>query len=176
MSYSDVILLSGGVDSAFLAITVAPDIAPGLALFVDYGQPSIKRERRAASAIADRVGLDFKELKVDGLELGGMDEWESGLAIVPARNAWLISLAAAFGKNVWIGASPSDADYPDCQPVFLGQFSVALNQAYGSCVSYSPATREHRLRVLAEHGYDEITWSCYGAGDNPCGQCASCSQ
>lgn len=173
--YSDVILLSGGVDSAFLALTVEPE-SDVLTLFVDYGQPSRNREHRAALTIAAGLMIEFKTLTVKGIPLGNMDAWSAGLAIVPARNAWLIALASAFGRNVWIGASPSDADYPDCQPIFLEKMAQALDEAYGACVSYSPATREERVKALAEFGYDQVAWSCYGAGPEPCGQCASCSQ
>ena len=120
--------------------------------------------------------IEFKTLTVKGIPLGNMNAWHAGLAIVPARNAWLIALASAFGENVWIGASPSDADYPDCQPIFLEKMSQALEQAYGVCVSYSSATREERVKALSVFGFDEVAWSCYGAGPEPCGQCASCSQ
>jgi len=175
--YSDVILLSGGVDSAFLAVTVPPEIRPGLALFVDYGQPAAKMERRAATVIAERMYLDFKVVNVDGMPLGDMGQWQSGAAVVPARNLWLISIAAAFGKTVWIGASPEDhADYDDCRPVFLDHLSLSMGRGCGGAVKYSTATRNHRVGILRKRGVDVLAWSCYSAGPEPCGQCASCSQ
>lgn len=174
--YSDVILLSGGVDSTYLAATVKPVRPPGLALFVDYGQPSAKKENAAAATLAKACLLDFRTVQVRGLPLGKMDEWSSGPAVVPARNLWMIALAAAFGETIWIGAAPQDwADYADCRRPFLDSLDRSL-RLLGSTLRYSLVEREARVTHLRDVGFEAYTWSCYGPGPKPCGQCASCSQ
>ena len=174
--YTDVVLLSGGIDSTFVAAELKATQAPGLALFVDYGQPSAKKENQAAATIAKALLLDFRTVQVRGLPLGAMAEWQSGPAVVPARNLWMISLAAAFGDRVWIGCAPQDwTDYADCRTAFLDSLHHSL-RLIGSSVYYSLADRSQRIARLTSIGLEEYTWSCYGPGPKPCGQCASCSQ
>lgn len=175
--YSDVVLLSGGVDSSYLAFTIKPERSPAMALFVDYGQPAAKKEERSARVMAKAALLDFGKVSVHGLPLGDMSDWETGAAVVPARNLWLIAIGAAYGDRVWIGCVPEDfEDYADCRPKFLHDMGVAMNRAYGATVAYSPATRAERVNFLRENELDPFAWSCYGPGPKPCGQCASCSQ
>ncbi len=175
--YSDVILLSGGVDSTFLCFQVKPDKAPALALFVDYGQPAARMEERCARRVAKAAKLDFDFVKVAGLPLGDMSDWQTGPSVVPARNLWLIALAAAFGRTVWLGAVPEDwSDYADCRPSFLSNLDDAMRTAYDAEVRWAYEDRAARVAYLEEHGHALLVWSCYGPGPEPCGACASCKQ
>ena len=60
------ILLSGGMDS----IAVAYLCRPSIAITVDYGQLPAAGEKRAASAVADELGLRHETITVDLLPLG----------------------------------------------------------------------------------------------------------
>ena len=175
--YTDVVLASGGVDSSFLCFKVARERTPALALFVDYGQPAARMEERCARRVAKTAELDFQFVKVAGLPLGDMSDWGSGPSVVPARNLWLIALAAAFGRTVWLGAVPEDwSDYADCRPAFLWELEDAMRTAYDAEVRWACEDRASRVAYLDQHGYANLVWSCYGPGPEPCGGCASCTQ
>lgn len=171
---STAVLLSGGVDSAFAAYCVG-EHGSTVAVFVDYGQPAAAMELRAAHALADSFGWGFREVKIGGMPLGQM---ASGIGphIVPARNLWLISIAAAFAERVWIGCAPQDlAQYADCRPDFLNAMSDAMLELR-RYVEWSDFPRSGRAAWLARRGVLDLCWSCYGPGPEPCGKCASCLQ
>lgn len=171
---STAVLLSGGVDSAYAGYCVG-EHGSTVAVFVDYGQPAAAMEAAAAQQLADAFGWSVREVKVVGMPLGQM---ASGIGphIVPARNLWLISIAAAFAERVWIGCAPQDlAQYADCRPDFLNAMSEALLELR-RYVEWSDMPRSGRQAWLARRGVLELCWSCYGPGPQPCGKCASCRQ
>lgn len=166
-----IVLLSGGIDSAYL-LTLLPR---SRALFVDYGQPSAEMERQAARRLVDRFGWRLSEVTVPGLYLGDMERGY-GAQVVPGRNLILIALAANFGREVWIGAAPQDAaNYPDCREAFLGAASHALDVGYHAAVRWSDKSRILRRSALGD-SVAALCWSCYGSGPEPCGECDSCLQ
>lgn len=61
-----VLLLSGGMDSAALAHWVRP----AAALFIDYGQRPADSEERAATAVANALGIPIDILRIDLSTLG----------------------------------------------------------------------------------------------------------
>lgn len=61
-----VLLLSGGIDSAALAHWVLP----AAALYIDYGQRPADSEERAATAVADTLGIPIDVLRIDLSTLG----------------------------------------------------------------------------------------------------------
>ena len=172
-----VVLLSGGVDSAYLLTTVAE---PAIALFVNYGQPSVIWEHRSAIALARHFGFGLVDVRISGLKLGQMERGD-GACIVPARNLALISVAAnhaAAGNGpgeVWIGCAPQDhLEYPDCREPFLDLVDSSLHLGSEVRLRRSKATRDERLDALGTAA--EMCWSCYGSGPEQCGECASCRQ
>ena len=62
-----VLLLSGGLDSAALAVMIRPT----LALFVDYGQKPREAESRAARAVAALLNIPFTLVRLPLGDLGG---------------------------------------------------------------------------------------------------------
>ena len=112
-----VLLLSGGVDSAFLLSKSRLGELPAskgtlCPVFIGYGQPSEKSEWLAAQALADAMQVPIMRLDVSGIDLGDMG-WEVGARIVPARNMWLIALAAscvpaAKGDVPQLGFAPTE--------------------------------------------------------------------
>jgi len=185
-----ILLFSGGVDSAYLLSVshISGDGPEALTpLFVSYGQPSATAEWGAAKAITKKLGSPLFRVVVDGVPLGDMDIGE-GARVVPARNLWLISLAASllpvalppipqvgFSRNqIWIGAAPQDhADYPDCREAFLESMRKPL-LFLGHDLRWSKVTREERVAHLDEHGLLGLTHSCYD--EVTCGECPSCLQ
>lgn len=168
------VLLSGGIDSAFAGFCVGegPTVT---GVFVDYGQPARKMEALAAAQLADAFGWRLTVANVSGMPLGQMGDGV-GAHVVPARNVWLIALAAAFGDEVWIGCAPQDErDYEDCRLGFLDSADKML-RTIGRRLNWSNTHRDGRIAWLARRGVLDLTWSCYGPGPKPCGECASCRQ
>lgn len=169
---SAAVLLSGGVDSAYLGKLVE---GKATAVFVDYGQPSALMERGASQTIARALGWYWAIVTVRPMPLGDMDTL-TGACVVPARNLWLTSIAAAFGDEVWIGAAPQDQrDYEDCRLHFLASLDDAMRTIHRR-LRWTNASREERVKWLKANNLLAMTWSCYGPGPEPCGECASCRQ
>lgn len=168
-----VFLLSGGIDSAYCAHSM--HVNPGdVGLFVDYGQPAAIPEEKSARRVAERCGLEFRVVRVQGVCLGDM-EFGVAARVVPARNLFLVGLAANHGDEVIIGAAPQDqADYADCRELFLYRSDYLLHDVYGKELTWSIASRGTRVNSLGTLA--ELCWSCYEGGEKPCGGCPSCLQ
>lgn len=170
----NVFLFSGGVDSAYMVHCLRPPGESCMALFIDYSQPAAKKEFTAARVLTNGL-MPFERVKVEGMPLGDMSKG-IGPAIVPARNAWLISLGAAWGRTVWLGCTPSDRrDYDDCRLEFLN-LTDAMLRTLGKRLCWSGVNRYERIKALEEIEMLDYCWSCYGPGPEPCGECASCTQ
>jgi 7-cyano-7-deazaguanine synthase len=170
----EVVLLSGGIDSAcLLADRSATGGAPS-ALFVSYGQPAALAERSASQAVAASVQAAWAEVGVTGIE---PDRGE-----IAGRNALLAHLALT-----WLGRCESaviylgihaESSYRDCSPAFVEETQRSLDFQSGGAVrlsapyvSWPRALVIERARELGLAFTD--TFSCETACD-PCGSCASC--
>jgi 7-cyano-7-deazaguanine synthase len=123
MARNFITLLSGGLDSVVSSYAVVREGGSGEALFLDYGQRSAKREYRAARAIASRLGLGFRRIKLKFLgevtqtalvmndkvipqiglnKLDDRTETEkSAQAVwVPNRNGLFLNVAAALAEGM----------------------------------------------------------------------------
>ena len=144
-----VCLLSGGMDSTTLAYTAKDMGYDILALHVNYGQRTEKKELECAKKIADRLGaLEFIEINLDyftkfgassltdfsiPVEKGALGRVEQPNTYVPFRNGNLIAIAASFceakgGDAVFIGVQSGDhTGYPDCTPEFISAMQNVIN-------------------------------------------------
>jgi 7-cyano-7-deazaguanine synthase len=116
-----VVLLSGGLDSAVALKVAARRGRVAAALFFDYGQRALARERAAARAIAARLGTKFEIINIRWLgkitgaaivdpsiplpRLKAADLRDRALALktaravwVPNRNACMISIGASYAE------------------------------------------------------------------------------
>jgi 7-cyano-7-deazaguanine synthase len=180
---ASVLLLSGGIDSTAVLVEYHDRITR--CLFVDYGQPAVVEEKRAASRMADRFGIEFLVATVRGMNLGSMSDAPGvpGARVVVGRNAVLISLAAnvaGVGGDVWIGCHLDDfEEYHDCREEWLFQMMAALKMGYNVRVR-APFASLPKASVRAKLASQQIEfsnlWSCYApqAPDVPCGTCNSC--
>lgn len=183
---SGVLLASGGLDSSLIAAIHQPRIH----LTVNYGQRNVARELGAAARIAEHYDGEHLIFSMSPWRsptasslLHGLGPLAGQSTIVPGRNAWLISIAAAVAAEryepvVYIGCNATDADiYPDCRPAFL---SAARRAAWlGSRVDVqAPLLDWDKARIGAEcvaYGLPtEMTWSCYAGGAEHCGVCGAC--
>jgi 7-cyano-7-deazaguanine synthase len=116
-------LLSGGLDSVVSSYAVAREGGAGEAVFFDYGQRALKRERKAAQAIAARLGLGFRviplpfleqvtrtalvmndqiipQIKPDKLDDRSETEKSAQAVWVPNRNGLFLNVAAALAEGL----------------------------------------------------------------------------
>ena len=197
-----VCLVSGGLDSTVAAAWAARKYDL-LALHVSYGQRSVERERASAEQVASHLGArEFKSTTIDLLKQlghsaltdrsidiprGTISTDEVPITQVPFRNGIMLALATAWAEAagagaVVIGAVEEDSSgYPDCREQFLIAFERTVR------IGTRP---ERDIRIIAplvhktkgdivslgtELGAPlHLTWSCYEAGPEPCGQCESC--
>lgn len=168
-----VILLSGGVDSAALAVLAKNQGLRVSALFIGYGQAAHAAERAASRAVAQMYGLPWRELQVEGVHFGRGE--------VRGRNAFLVHLALLTldvpSCVLYLGIH-AGTGYRDCSPDFIGLVQSSLDFHTGGQVRlvapFLEAYKEDVYAFAASVGVPfELTYSCE-AGSTPCGTCASC--
>lgn len=172
----NLVLLSGGLDSA-LAWLIAKENGEKMhALWFDYGQAHAQAEFSAMTRFADKVGAEFSIGKIQ--RLGKSD----GVVFV-GRNllfiAHAIPVATQIGADkVWIGCNWTDSErFPDCRIDFLRAADDCAS-AYGVHLM-RPLVKKTKAQVisrLVELGFDpDDFWSCYNpVAGRPCGECLAC--
>lgn len=196
-----VVLLSGGMDSCVCAALAARDYAVA-AVHVSYGQRTEDRERRAFTAICDRLGIpDRLMVRNEALRaIGGSALTDKSIAVpeshtigqeipvtyVPFRNAHFLSVAVSWAEvlgaeNVYIGAvEPDSSGYPDCRPEYYRAFNAVVKAGTkdGRIQIVTPLIGMRKLEIVSlglELGAPlDLTWSCYTKEDRACGVCDSC--
>lgn len=190
----NVVLLSGGVDSATaLALTLKKN-GDADTITVDYGQTH-RRELQAAAAIADHYNVRNTVITLAGL---WFDSALTGLAdiptthadqpdatYVPGRNTILIALAASraesIGANrVVLGCNKDDAaGYPDCRREYLEAYRDVLIAGTVNHVWVTAPllhmTKKQVIAIAQELKVPlDLTYSCYRGQEQPCGRCGAC--
>jgi 7-cyano-7-deazaguanine synthase len=168
----DLVLLSGGIDSAALAVALAAAGSGLRLLFIDYGQPACRSERAAAGSLGLHLGLALAVLRVEGLDIA---EGE-----IHGRNALLVHLALTTGIRVGalhIGIH-AGTGYRDCSPAFVEVMQSSLDlHCDGRLRLSAPLLAMNKAESVAfarDVGLPfELTYSCERA-DGPCNLCRSC--
>ena len=148
-------------------------------------------------AAARRLVVDFTSLR----QIGGSSLTDPSIAVrhgepeegvvptsyVPFRNAHLLAAAASWAevigaRAIFVGAVEADSSgYPDCRPGFFRAFAEAIRlgtRAETTIVIETPVIAMDKAEIVAR-GLSlgvpfELTWSCYEANDEACGECESC--
>ncbi len=198
-----VCLMSGGMDSTTLAY-VAKDMGYDiLALHMNYGQRTQRKELACARRVAERLdAVDFVEISLDyftkfgassltdmsiPVEEGTLGRADHPNTYVPFRNANLISIATSYcesrdGDAIFIGVQSGDhIGYPDCTPQFIAAMQHVISvgtQTEKEIRLLTPFVSMNKTDILREGlrlgvPYED-TWSCYDAEDAACGVCSSC--
>ena len=199
---TDLVLLSGGLDST-TALAQAADIgAAGATISIDYGQRH-RRELEAAARVAEYYGLPniVLDLTSWGRLLGGSSltdpsvevphghyaDPSMSLTVVPNRNATLLMAAAGVAwaneltrvvTAVHAGDHPV---YPDCRPEFIDAARHAMELGTeGRVTLHAPFVTWTKTEIAAEghrlHAPLGLTWSCYEGGGIHCGKCGTCTE
>jgi 7-cyano-7-deazaguanine synthase len=195
-----VVLLSGGMDSTTLLAWTLAEGYSVRALSVAYGQRHAV-ELHAAREVARTYRVPWttvacdsfaaiaqgSALTSDAVEVpdGHYSAPVMRLTVVPNRNMFLLSLAAAHALHhgaqalAYAAHAGDHAIYPDCRPAFVG----AMRQALAVCddpgltllTPFLHATKADIVRCGAALGVPyALTWSCYKGGERHCGTCGTC--
>src|SRR5947199_10436982 len=192
-----VVLLSGGMDSCVCAALAARDHERAAALHVSYGQRTEERERRAFSAICDRLHIRdrlvvrnqaLRAIRGSALtdpQIGVPESHEIGREIpvtyVPFRNAHFLAVAVSWAEvigaeKIYIGAVEQDSSgYPDCRPAYYQAFNQVIQAGTreGNIKIVTPliALRKSEIvRLGLEVGAPfDLTWSCYSREERASG-------
>jgi len=179
---ADIILFSGGMDSVALAY-LYPD---AYLLHVLLGTQDEQSERSRLSNVAPGGSRLISVPLVLNL-------WELENKIIPFRNAFLIMVAAQYGRRVYLGATIGDTTR-DKDETFAHHIGTLLNYICPSNQpDKSPPHQSWPFEVLmpfkglskrdivkrfisAGHPVDILinSWSCYSGGEKECGVCRAC--
>lgn len=187
----DVVLLSGGMDSALgLALSVQDCGAENVvAMGFDYGQLHV-RELEAAARISGHFGVRFLSVPIRGLDglLGGslvtgQGALNGAATVVPGRNPLLLAHAVSYAasqefERVVIGCNATDRDtYPDCRREALQAGDLFFSLASGIRLHY-PLIEMRKAEIVAAGNALGLPWdltrSCYTDEEEPCEVCGAC--
>lgn len=176
-----VLLSSGGMDSWLLAHE--PELKDAVHVFVDIGQKYKDKEWKAAYALIQELGADYKY--VVGPDLG---QYEHSTGIIPFRNAQMLLLAGLYGEQIYFGVIADEIN-SDKSPEFVQAIQDTMNishraqywtegKTYQILTPFREFTKSELVRRYLANGgsLDKLltSVSCYDAGTHHCGRCASC--
>lgn len=177
-------LLSGGVDSVTLLYDLHKQGAKIHCLLIDYDQRH-RQELFYARRHATDLNVLYTQIQIPQLRGSELTDGKGGM-IVPGRNALFLShavnLAVAAGADiVTFAANTDDAEeFPDCRSSFVVAYNAMLREAgihVGVGVPYASKRKWEIVKLGRELGVDfNLTWSCYRAGSQPCGECHACKK
>ncbi len=180
------VLCGGGIKSAFLAIEAAKEGEISL-MFVDYEQPSLKRELVMLEYLTKRCGAILLQVK-----LRGFPPLDAPLLRLLCFFCRAIPVARHFNyQKIYYGLSRDDLSVttdPKLTEEFITglqhllSMSLPMHDNVGmwlGCFEMDTPLRklklEHILRLGNEWKIDwNTTWSCEGGGQKHCGVCPKC--
>jgi 7-cyano-7-deazaguanine synthase len=118
------------------------------------------------------------------------DSVDIPVTYVPARNSIFLAVALGVAEArdadaVYLGVNALDySGYPDCRPAFVEAFRAVAAVGQKRGLEGRPVdirtplvdlTKAQIIRLALDLGAPvELTWSCYRAGPEPCGDCDAC--
>jgi len=200
----DIVLVSGGLDSACMLALAKSEGSDIIAVHYNYGQPTEQRELENAKRLCKHfnVPLVVKDLKLIMPKGGLSDENQdfttpteaSGVSTgyVPFRNSILILIGAGVGVSaektkkicIWHGAQLIDySAYADCRPEFFDGLCrvLELSMTEQKFEIKTPFVKTLKTKVL-QLGIKlkvpfELTFSCYKMiNGKACSKCGACEE
>jgi len=196
-----VVSLSGGADSTTMLHLAMAECHEVAAISVFYGQRH-KKELECAKAVCIEYNIphkivDFTTLSVFGgsplvdmnIDIPAQAENKQSVTVVPYRNIFLTTLAAAYAhqlgyNTIYMGATWEDlANYPDCRPEFFEHLNRTLRSG-GTIHDLEIRTPFINVKknMIILLGYERLgvdyskTWTCYRGGEKPCMECDACRE
>lgn len=184
---SDLLLLSGGIDSAAIAAWLRPEIC----LTIDYGQAARDAEISASAQICKDLRLQHIVQVADVRNLGAGDMAATKLSphsphseFWPYRNQYLITLGAMVAikhgcGRVLVGTVVTDKRHTDGSAAFLAAMGMLLALQEGGLQLVAPASELTSADLVRTSGItlDILSWShsCH-VGSIACGRCRGCQK
>jgi 7-cyano-7-deazaguanine synthase len=184
---SDLLLLSGGIDS----IALAAWLRPAECLTINYGQRPAAAEFSASAAVCQDLKLPHKliDVPLDGIGSGLMAGLASATAsphpeFWPFRNQLLTTLASMYAiraghSRVLIGTVVTDRRHVDGSPAFLETLANLVVMQEGAIQIVAPALNMNTTELINRSGVANRTlgWahSCH-RGNIACGDCPGCTK
>ena len=185
--HSDLLLLSGGMDSA----AIAAWLRPRHAITIDYGQRSAYAEIEAATQVAHELGISHHLLRIDCSAIGSGDlAGNAAHAVAPASDWWpfrnqlLITFAAAHAltvgaRQVLIGSVAIDSYHSDGSPEFMRSMNMLLHLQEGGIELKAPAIEMTSIELIrvSQIPISLLAWahSCHKS-NFACGLCRGCNK
>lgn len=183
---TELVLLSGGIDSVTLLHLKHSEGAQLHALFIDYGQRAGPEELRAASIHSTTLAVPLKKLDMATVGRAFRADQTQRLHVpLPHRN--LVALALGMSYATQIGATclhlalnRDDADaYPSASPLFVQSFNN-MARSLGDIAVHTPLAELNKIQVIElaiKLGINlRDTYSCLLGYAKPCGHCPQCLQ
>ena len=180
------LLLSGGLDSAGLAVWIRPDVC----VTIDYGQRAAAGELAAARALCEQLDLPHRIIRADLAALGSGDMGQrpnSAVAAAPEfwpyRNQMLVTLTGMLLlpeglTEIMIGAVADDRHSDGKQP-FLKTLDRLMRLQEGHVAVSAPATKITTPALLKIARFPRhligLTFSCH-VHEFACGECGGCTK
>lgn len=184
---NEVLLLSGGMDSAALAAWRRPTAC----VFIDYGQLPAEGERRSSGAVCKALGLDLETITADcsAVGAGTLAHQGAGLDVAPTaewwpfRNQLLVTLGASLavrtgGATLLLGLVREDGGrHADGRTEFVEVLDRLLSMQEGEVRLSAPAIGMSTAELVHASGMGDSvlgwTHSCH-VSPWTCGRCAGC--
>jgi 7-cyano-7-deazaguanine synthase len=169
------VLFSGGVDSTS-CIHLLQDIGYEVAaVFVDFGQPAAKIEKRTVANLCRRLSIPITVLKSSGSASFGTGE-------LTGRNAFLIFSTLLLGgcrDGLLVIGVHAGTSYYDCSPTFVNSIDQLVRECTNGRVAVSaPLLNWTKGEIYHYFAKTELslseTYSCEAGNSQPCDSCASC--
>jgi len=189
--FKSVVELSGGADSALVALRLKKEGKVVYPCFVNYGQPYIAEEIHACEHISNLLMLAPPHVvKVDGLK------FDRGKVFIPFRNVLITTLALNYAASIDAGEVCSGSKgigYVEEDPYSYTDSTLIFYQMMQGLVDY---LNIHNVKVrvpLAENRHDKMKknevfeelelngitlddiFNCFfPVKGKPCGECNNC--
>lgn len=180
------VLLSGGIESATL-LHLEHRRGPVRALFADYGQRAARRERAAAQAQCDALGLPLEtlELATLGATFRRGHAWQAHVPL-PHRNLALLGLAFSYAadrgaRRLCLALNRDDPRaYASASAPFVDAFRALAATLDDGIEIATPLLVWDKAEVVRRGlalGVDYAhTYSCLLGRHRPCGACPQCEK
>lgn len=184
---SDLLLLSGGIDS----VAIAAWRRPAICLTIDYGQRAAGAEICASGQVCKELSLRHEILtaRIPDLGAGDMSDQDASLhseysEFWPFRNQYLITLGAMAAikhgcDSVLIGTVITDKRHMDGSHEFITSLDQTLALQESSIRLAAPAAAMTSAELVYQSKIPDgvLGWShsCH-TGNYACGRCRGCQK
>ncbi|HEX4023067.1 MAG TPA: 7-cyano-7-deazaguanine synthase [Acidobacteriaceae bacterium] len=184
---SDLLLLSGGIDST----AIAAWCRPACCLTIDYGQRPASAEIDSAAEVSRRLGLVHDVIQVPISQLGSgvlagqpTSDFSPHEEFWPFRNQFLLTVGAMYAasrslQRVLIGTVRNDNRHSDGSTAFLAQIAHLVAQQEGHITILAPAIDLTTVELVKISNIDQsiLGWahSCH-TSVFACGHCPGCNK